>query len=94
MQDYIPLPENLPPEDITKYLNTWYELTPEQRLEAYKTHRDRVIQCVKLLDMNTREFPHYRNAPYWAKTHLMQEWSRLERIISMLEAKGERSEKV
>lgn len=57
----------------------------EEMLEVYKTHRNRIIEAVKLLDANSEEYPVYRHNPHYARDHLIEELMRLERIILSME---------
>lgn len=67
--------------DMSPAIQNVLAKSEKQTLDMYKKHRDRVIECIHLLDMNSAEYPIFRNGPHWARVHLNEELIRLERII-------------
>lgn len=67
--------------DMSPAIKTVLAMTSEEVLDMTKKHRDRVIECIQLLDLTSAEYPVFRNGPHWARVHLVEELIRLERII-------------
>lgn len=78
-------PMSKPHNEFSPAIRNIFSKTREEVLEVYKTHKNRIIEAIKLLDANSEEYPVYRHNPHYAREHLMEELMRLERIILSME---------
>lgn len=78
-------PMSKPHNEFSPAIRNILSKSKEEMLETYKTHRNRIIEAVKLLDANSEEYPVYRHNPHYARDHLIEELMRLERIILSME---------
>lgn len=85
LKDLLIDPMSKPHSELSRAIRIIFSKTKEEMLEVYKTHRDRIVKAIKLLDANSEEYPVYRHNPHYARDHLVEELMRLERIILSIE---------